>query len=481
MTVSLGLFKNNNASRRCIVVGDIILDKYIYGHVDRISPEAPIPVVSTKNMRYVLGGAANVAGNIRGLGLEVALCGIVGSDSEADVLTGELQKKNIGFMGVKSADRCTTLKTRIVGMNQQLVRVDREDSQPMSNDEENNLIKKLEDLISPLDIVILSDYNKGVCKDSFCRWLSEKCRKDNIKMIVDPKSSNWKKYSGAYLITPNFKEFQEAIGFSIPNEEGCISENAGSLLNKYNLNRILVTRSHYGMTLIQRDLEPLTFKAKQQEVFDVSGAGDTVIATLAAALSVGYELKDAVEISNIAAGVAVSKAGTYDVSLTDLLEYTNETNAWYEDKIVSKNEINGLVTEWKKSGETVVFTNGCFDVIHIGHLDYLNKARRLGNRLVVGLNSDDSVKRLKGEKRPLNKQHDRACMLAALQCVDAVVVFEEDTPEKLISVICPDYLVKGGDYKIEEIVGREYAGEVMTIPFLEGYSTTSIIEKIKSM
>ena len=432
-------------------------------------------------MRYVLGGAANVAGNIRGLGLEVALCGIVGSDSEADVLTGELQKKNIGFMGVKSADRCTTLKTRIVGMNQQLVRVDREDSQPMSNDEEKNLIKKLEDLISPLDIVILSDYNKGVCKDSFCRWLSEKCRKDNIKMIVDPKSSNWKKYSGAYLITPNFKEFQEAIGFSIPNEEGCISENAGSLLNKYNLNRILVTRSHYGMTLIQRDFEPLTFKAKQQEVFDVSGAGDTVIATLAAALSVGYELKDAVEISNIAAGVAVSKAGTYDVSLTDLLEYTNETNAWYEDKIVSKNEINGLVTEWKKSGETVVFTNGCFDVIHIGHLDYLNKARRLGNRLVVGLNSDDSVKRLKGEKRPLNKQHDRACMLAALQCVDAVVVFEEATPENLISVICPDYLVKGGDYKIEEIVGREYAGEVMTIPFLEGYSTTSIIEKIKSM
>lgn len=481
MTVSLGLFKNNNASRRCIVVGDIILDKYIYGHVDRISPEAPIPVVSTKNMRYVLGGAANVAGNIRGLGLEVALCGIVGSDSEADVLTGELQKKNIGFMGVKSADRCTTLKTRIVGMNQQLVRVDREDSQPMSNDEEKNLIKKLEDLISPLDIVILSDYNKGVCKDSFCRWLSEKCRKDNIKMIVDPKSSNWKKYSGAYLITPNFKEFQEAIGFSIPNEEGCISENAGSLLNKYNLNRILVTRSHYGMTLIQRDFEPLTFKAKQQEVFDVSGAGDTVIATLAAALSVGYELKDAVEISNIAAGVAVSKAGTYDVSLTDLLEYTNETNAWYEDKIVSKNEINGLVTEWKKSGETVVFTNGCFDVIHIGHLDYLNKARRLGNRLVVGLNSDDSVKRLKGEKRPLNKQHDRACMLAALQCVDAVVVFEEATPENLISVICPDYLVKGGDYKIEEIVGREYAGEVITIPFLEGYSTTSIIEKIKSM
>lgn len=481
MAVSLGLFKNNNVSRRCIVVGDIILDKYIYGHVDRISPEAPIPVVSTKDMRYVLGGAANVAGNIKGLGLEVVLCGIVGNDSEADVLLSELQKKNIGFMGIRSSERCTTLKTRIVGMNQQLVRVDHEDSQSMSINENGELIGKLEDLISPSDIVILSDYNKGVCKDSFCRWLSEKCRKYNIKMIVDPKSSNWDKYAGSYLITPNFKEFQEAIGFSIPNEEEFIFENANGLQNKYDIDRILVTRSQFGMTLVEKNQTPISFSARQQEVFDVSGAGDTVIATLAAALSVGYELRDAVEISNIAAGVAVSKAGTYDVSLNDLFDYESGTSFWYENKIVEIKDISELVKKWKKSGQTVVFTNGCFDVIHIGHLDYLNKARRLGNKLIVGLNSDASVRRLKGENRPVNGQDERLRMLAALQCVDVVIVFDEDTPENLISKIHPDFLVKGGDYKREEIVGRQYAKEVITIPFVDGFSTTSIIEKIKNL
>ncbi len=481
MAISLGLFKNNNASRRCIVIGDIILDKYIRGHVDRVSPEAPIPVVSTDNTKFVLGGAANVAGNIKGLGLKVALCGIIGCDSEAEVIKKELEEKSICFVGAKSSERCTTLKTRIVGMNQQLVRVDREDSKPLTAGEENLIIRKLDELITPQDTIILSDYNKGVCKDSFCRWLSERCRKDNVKLIIDPKSSNWDKYAGAYLITPNFKEFQEAIGFSFPNEEDSISRNAVELLDKYELDRILVTRSQYGMTLIEKNRMPLTFKAKQQEVFDVSGAGDTVIATLAASLSVGYKLRDAVEISNIAAGVAVSKAGTYDVSLNDLIEYTSNTNTWYEDKIIDKSDIGDLVKRWKKTGKNVVFTNGCFDLIHVGHLDYLNKARRLGDKLVVGLNSDDSVRRLKGDKRPINGQNERAHMLAALQCVDAVVIFDEDTPEILISGICPDYLVKGGDYKIDEIVGRQYAGNVTTIPFVEGFSTTSIIEKIKNL
>ena len=481
MALNLEKFLNCDRSKSCMVVGDIILDKYVYGHVDRISPEAPIPVVSTSNTQYVLGGAANVAGNIGGLGINAILCGVIGADVEGDELVSKLKEKKVSFEGYISSGRCTTLKTRVVGMNQQLVRVDREDISPLSSEEEDGLILKIKKLLASVDYLVLSDYNKGVCTDSFCERLFDLCEVNGKRVVVDPKSSNWTKYRGAFVITPNFKEFREAIGRDIPNDEGNISECAESLLDRYELAQILVTRSQYGMTLVGRERNIRTFKAKQQEVFDVSGAGDTVIATLTAALTLGYKIEEAVGISNYAAGVAVSKAGTYVVTLEDLVEYINGEGAWYEDKIVELNGVAELVDKWRSFGERIVFTNGCFDIMHIGHVDYLNKSRRMGTRLIVGLNSDASVKRLKGNDRPINGQKERSRMLAALQCVDAVVVFEEDTPEKLIEKICPDYLIKGGDYAIEDIVGRQYAKEVLTIPLTEGCSTTAMIKKIKEM
>ena len=481
MALNLDKFINNRSGKSCMVVGDIILDKYVYGHVDRISPEAPIPVVSTSNTKYVLGGAANVAGNIGGLGLNAILCGVIGTDTEGDELVSQLKEKKVAFEGYRSPGRCTTLKTRVVGMNQQLVRVDREDASPLSSEEEDGLIIKIKDRLSSVDYLVLSDYNKGVCTDSFCKRLFDLCAAEGKKIVVDPKSSNWTKYKGAFVITPNFKEFREAIGCDIPNDERNISEKAADLLDRYELAQILVTRSQYGMTLVGMGRDALTFKAKQQEVFDVSGAGDTVIATLTSGLSLGYSIEEAVEISNYAAGVAVSKAGTYVVTLEDLVEYINGEGAWYEDKIVRFDDVTKLIEKWRGLGERIVFTNGCFDIMHIGHIDYLNRARRLGTKLIVGLNSDASVKRLKGEKRPINGEQERALMLAALQCVDAVVIFDTDTPEELISKVKPDYLVKGGDYAIESIVGRQFAGETLTIPLTEGFSTTSMIEKIKEM
>lgn len=481
MALGPDLFIQNKNKKACMIVGDVILDKYVYGHVDRISPEAPIPVVATTKTGYVLGGAANVAGNISGFYVDAILCGVIGSDPEGDTILDRLKEKNIRFAGYRSRTRCTTVKTRVVGMNQQLVRVDHEETGWLEEIEETGLISPIKDHLDDIEYVILSDYNKGVCSKSFCAKLFELCRNSGKKVIVDPKSSDWTKYKGAHIITPNFKEYREAVGWDIANDEQVITDNARELIAKYEIDKILVTRSQYGMTMVKQDGSTVTYKAEQQEVFDVSGAGDTVIATLTAALAVGYDPDDAVELSNNAAGVAVSHAGTYMVTLEDLVEYMSGKGAWYEDKIVDRSKIGKLMQKWEKSDEKVVFTNGCFDIMHIGHIDYLNRARRLGTKLIVGLNSDSSVKRLKGESRPVNAQNARALMLAGLQCVDAVVIFDEDTPEELVSEVRPDYLVKGGDYSIDEIAGRQYAKEVLTIPLTEGFSTTSMIEKIKNM
>ncbi len=479
MAIALEKFINKQETKACLVVGDIILDKYIYGSVNRISPEAPIPVVTTEGINYVPGGAANVAGNIRGLQVDVILCGIVGMDLEGDIILKRLEEGKIECACHRSEFRNTTLKTRIVGMNQQLVRVDNENTDWLNMEEEAGLLALIEECLPRVNDVVLSDYSKGVCSGTFCRKIIELCNQSGKRVLVDPKCRDWSKYKGAYLITPNFKEFVEAVGYVVANEEGEISDAGTELMQKYDINRLLVTRSQYGMTIIQKNQKPVTFSAKQQEVYDVSGAGDTVIASLTAGLTLGYSLLDAVELSNYAAGIAVSKPGTYMVRLEDLIEAMEEQGAWFEDKVVGVNEIIRLTKKWKQHGEKVIFTNGCFDILHVGHINYLNQAKRLGSKLIIGLNSDDSVKRLKGDNRPINSQKERALMLAALQCVDAVVVFDEDTPEELLAEICPDLLVKGGDYAIEEIAGRQFAKETVTVPISNGYSTTAMIERIK--
>lgn len=472
-------FLNKANQSACLVIGDIILDKYIDGLVNRISPEAPIPVVRIAKERYVLGGAANVAGNIRGYHMKVYLSGLLGNDESGTEVMRLLSNRQIEFVGVVSNKRRTTIKTRVIGMGQQLLRIDEEDSEEVYDLEEKQLLVQIEAVLPEVQVVVLSDYNKGICSESFCKKLIQLCKDAGKKVVVDPKSSNWTKYMGASMVTPNFKEFQEVVGHSLNNTETDIAKYAVEVLEKYRLSQVLVTRSQYGMTLVQREGKLQTFQAVQQEVYDVSGAGDTVIATIAAFQATGYSVEHSLEAANYAAGLAVSKVGTYMVSLEEVVEYVNRSGVWYEEKVLSKEALKETLAMWNKMDETIVFTNGCFDILHIGHIDYLNRARLLGSKLIIGLNSDFSVKRLKGEGRPINNQNARALGLAALQCVDAVVLFDEDTPEELIKVIQPDFLVKGGDYRIEDIVGRQYAKEVRTIPFTEGYSTTKILEKIR--
>lgn len=485
MRLDLGLvniheFLRKAENRGCLVVGDIILDKYIEGEVGRISPEAPIPVVKVIKERYALGGAANVAGNICGFHIKAYVCGLLGTDENAVKVQELLAEKKIEFVGALSSGRCTTIKTRIIGKNQQLLRIDQEDEVIIGENEENCLLKALTPVLCKVQIIVLSDYNKGVCSEDFCHKLLKICQQAGKRVIVDPKSDNWTKYMGAYLITPNFKEFQEVAGEPLDNTESAIKNMADSIIERYRLPQILITRSQYGMTLVKKDGSVLNFQSVQQEVFDVSGAGDTVIATTAAYLAMGIELENALEAANYAAGLAVSKAGTYMVTLEEVAEYTNQFGLKYEDKIWGTDKILTMLQLWRKRNEIVVFTNGCFDILHIGHISYLNKARRLGTKLIVGLNTDRSVKRLKGNLRPVNNQNARALALAALQCVDAVVMFGEDTPEELIRLVKPDYLVKGGDYHLSEIAGRQYAGEVCIIPLTEGYSTTNLIKKIRN-
>lgn len=469
-------FLCKSENKCCLVVGDIILDRYTYGSVERISPEAPIPVIKAEKQDFVLGGAANVAGNIRGYHIHTYICGILGNDENADAVKRMLNENGIEYIGCCSMYRCTTVKTRIIGMNQQLVRIDQEDSKEVNEIEEKELLRNIKAIISQVGIVVLSDYNKGVCSDSLAKNLIDLCNKRNIRIIVDPKCYNWTKYIGSYMITPNFKEFQEAVGKKCNNIEDDIEKGAKELLEKYKMKRILITRSQYGMTLVKDKCPTITFSSVQQEIFDVSGAGDTVIATIAAFLVSGYSDEEAIEIANTAAGLAVSKAGTCFVTLESVIKYANSKDLQFKDKIINKEMLHSLLHSWKN--KKIVFTNGCFDILHNGHIEYLNEAKLLGDKLIVGINTDRSVKRLKGYQRPINNQEDRAVLMAALQCVDAVILFDEDTPEDLIRFIKPDILVKGGDYKENEIIGRDIVGKVMVIPLKSGYSTTCVIDKI---
>ena len=472
--------KNALKKSTCIVLGDIMLDIYLYGSVKRISPEAPIPIVSVERKKSVLGGSANVACNINGYGVHTLLCGLIGEDQNGKYVKKELDKRNIEFVGIESNERHTTVKTRIVGMAQQIVRYDEEISEPILKTEEEILLGQLKKALSEADVLIISDYNKGICTDAVCKEAIRMAKENDIIVMVDPKTDYWDKYCGADIVTPNFNEFCEAIGKKIPNEEFSIKDNGGKLLKDYQLKSLLVTRSECGMTLLEED-KAYTFEAMAQEVFDVSGAGDTVIATYAAFVGAGVEKRKAAEIANAAAGFVVSKVGTYEISLEELKECYDDNHIEPDCKIVTIDLLCKKLVAWKKVNKRIVFTNGCFDILHAGHIDYLQRAKQLGDILIVGINTDKSVKTLKGENRPINCEQDRAFVLSALSMVDAVILFDEDTPYNLIKFVEPNVLVKGGDYKIEDVVGREFAEEVYTLDFLKGHSTTSIIDKIRNV
>lgn len=469
---------------RIAVIGDVMLDRYAYGEVRRISPEAPVPVTRVKRLTSVLGGAGNVAANLAGLGVQVYVAGMTGEDDHRRVLEKKLRELGVDYSGlIASPKRSTITKMRIIGARQQMLRLDFEEPGDLLPDEEQALLQWLrKHLDEGLDGIVLSDYAKGTCSDRFCQMVITQARAAHVPVLVDPKGSDWAKYRGCDLITPNVKEMCEAAGKVVPNVTPALVELAQQARETFDIRYVVVTRSEKGVTLVGKD-DVITKAATAQEVFDVSGAGDTVASVLLAAISGKLSLADALELSNKAAGIVVSMVGTYPVHKEELLReiLADSQPESFDYRPMTWDEMARLTRTWQQAGETVVFTNGCFDILHAGHVQYLQQAAQLGNHLIIGVNTDDSVRRLKGQTRPFNHETDRARLLASLRDVDAVALFGEDTPTELIKKIRPDILVKGGDYKKEEVAGREYARTVEILPFKEGYSTTGLVEKIVTL
>ena len=468
------------------VIGDCMLDRYIFGDVSRISPESPVPVNVVQRETEVLGGAANVANNLAQLDCQVHIAARVGNDPHGNVLRQLLADNGIHATGIVTETSIpTTTKTRILGGQQQIVRLDYEVNAPLSDTSESFLMSWLETRIQAgMQGLVISDYGKGLCQPSLLAKVFESTNKAGIITIVDPKGADWTKYNGATCITPNVKELSEAVGHEVANTDEAVVHAATQILEQMDLEFIIVTRSAKGVTLVRKDGRIWhNSETKQQDVFDVSGAGDTVVAMMITSLMAGLSIRAALVAANAAAGVVVSKVGTYPIHRQELLELLSKMKARKEEKetLYSVPCLAKKIRLWQDRGEVVVFTNGCFDILHRGHLTYLKEAAALGDHLVVALNSDASVKRLKGESRPINQELDRALLMSSLGFVDGVVLFEEDTPAEVLSQLRPNILVKGGDYKPEEVIGKEFVDEVQILPFQEGYSTTSIIERIQRL
>ena len=460
---------------RILVLGDLMLDKYYIGKVKRISPEAPVPVVNVNKEIETLGGAGNLCNNIYYLGGKSFLFSLIGKDKNGEIIKENLDKKGIDNF-ILEDDKPTITKIRVIGEHQHIVRIDIEKIENLDASHEKKILDKFESVLKSSDVIAISDYAKGFCTPTLVRKVIEMANEKDIPVIVDPKGSNWEKYRDAYLVTPNVKEVSDVLGEEIENSDEDVQRSGVKLMEMFNIKKLLITRSEKGMTFFDGKREVYHIPTEAKEVFDVSGAGDTVVAVICLGIANRIPLIDTVILANKAAGISVSKIGTSPVMLSEL------ENCFYDEKNKIYNRLKELLPKikvLKKEEKRIVFTNGCFDIIHRGHITYLKKAKSLGDILIVGLNSDSSVRRIKGGDRPINNQEDRALLLSSLEFVDYVVIFEEDTPYKLIKEIKPDILVKGGDYKIEDVVGREFANETIIIPFLEGYSTTGIIDKVR--
>lgn len=470
-----------------LVVGDFILDRYCLGEVERISPEAPVPVLRVAEDRSNPGGAGNVVQNLAALGVPVLPAGPVGDDGEALLLKGHFEKEAIPVEGLLALRRPTPVKLRVMAARQQLIRLDREVTDEIDDDEESRLREVLEVFfLRRPSVIVLSDYGKGCCTPSLCAFLIAKARELGLPLVIDPKGADWERYRGASWVTPNLKELALVNGPSrLDNEDDTVAEAAGRVRRNYGLGRLLVTRSERGMTLVTGTGDGgdgrLHVRALAREVFDVSGAGDTVVAVLAAFIGGGFSDGEAVALANRAAGIVVGKVGTRPVTAAELLSALADEGLPEEAgrKIVSVEEALSRRQAWRDQGLKVVATNGCFDLLHPGHVSYLERARALGDRLVVALNGDNSVKAIKGPGRPVNDETVRARMMAALASVDLVCLFDEATPVALYERLRPDLLVKGGDYRLEDVLGRESAGEVQILPFEKGFSTTELIGRIR--
>jgi D-beta-D-heptose 7-phosphate kinase/D-beta-D-heptose 1-phosphate adenosyltransferase len=468
-----------------LVVGDLMLDRYLIGDVERISPEAPVPVVLVRQQQDRAGGAANVAANLAQLGIATRIAGCVGNDAEGQALLKITADMSIGSAGVlQSHSRPTTSKTRMMGGHQQMLRLDQESRQPFSEQETQQLEALVMDQLAEQPaLMILSDYAKGVLGAPLCSAFIQEAKRRNIPVLVDPKGQDYSKYRGATALTPNKRETAEACRVDI-NNNTALMQAAAILRKSLELEFFAVTRGEEGISVIDAN-SMLHIPATAKQVFDVSGAGDTVIATLAAGLIHGLSTHEAFQLANIAAGVVVGKVGTVPITSEDLLhELLSQESAAQADKICDLPGLKARVGLWRARGERVVFTNGCFDLLHAGHVTYLEAARQAGDRLVLGLNTDRSVSAIKGPTRPVIHELDRARVLAALEAVDAVILFDEETPLTLIEAIRPDVIVKGSDYRESEVVGgtevKSWGGKIVLVPIVPGRSTSGIIEKLAS-
>lgn len=478
-------YKNILDRLKIIVVGDLMLDKYICGSVSRTSPEAPVPVVNVRKEYEQPGGGANVAINIRNLGPKVELFGLIGNDDSGSLLKQLLKESKIQTKGIiVDKQRNTTTKSRIIAENQQVVRIDKENSQKVDSDLQDTLISKIKSSInkSPVDAVVFSDYNKGVITKKLVSEISRLTRLKNIFTIADPKGNDLIKYSGVNALTPNTKEASDLCGFNITDDRS-LSKAARHLTDKCRLDGVVITRGKDGISYRGKNKPLKTVSSNAKEVFDVTGAGDTVISSLLVSYLISNDWDFAAQTANSAAGAIVSRVGTSSLSQNELLRLI-ESGGDKEDKIQDIDSLKNQLFEHKKKGRKIIFTNGCFDLLHPGHLMILKESKALGDILVVALNSDSSVRRLKGKSRPLISENERASIISSFDCVDYVTVFTEDTPLRIIEQTNPDVIVKGGDYSKKDVVGREHVekhgGEVVIIPILESFSTSSLVEKIKN-
>ena len=469
--------KFQHKNPKILVVGDLMLDHYIWGGADRISPEAPVQVIDVKTESEVLGGAGNVVNNLIELGAEISLASVIGQDEHGDRLLNMLDALKVDTRAiVREKERLTTRKSRIIASQQQILRFDSESRQAIKRESESSIELKVRDIITNIDAIIISDYGKGVLSETLTQKIIQIGRDNNKYILVDPKGNDYTKYRNASLITPNKKEACEATGMNICDTES-LKKAGFRLRNDLKLDTAIITLSEDGIAIFDEKMRTIPTIAK--EVYDVTGAGDTVIATIGFVMASGGDIDESTRIANAAAAVVVGKVGSATASWDEIIEcQTALHESTTEHHIRQRDTLMDTVQRLKAKGLKIAFTNGCFDILHLGHVKYLEVAKSFADVLIVAVNSDRSVRELKGESRPINPEYDRAYLLAALESVDYTIIFDEDTPYDLIEMIKPDVLIKGGDYENKTVVGSDIVNEVRLVDFVDGKSTTSIINKI---
>lgn len=459
---------------RILVIGDIMIDHYIWGKCSRISPEAPVQVIDVEKETTLLGGSGNVINNVVAFGADAEVISVIGDDKSGKVIVDLLNHLNLKTFLITEQKRKTTIKTRLIASHQQVVRFDQEENTDISEDSQIDVINYLIRNINNCDIVLLSDYSKGMLPKDLTIRIIEIARHNNKKVLVDPKGPDFSKYFGAYLLKANLLEAMEATGINIMDDDS-LTTAIKMLKNELDLELSLITLGERGIAYYDNEL--VIEAAVVKETIDVTGAGDTVLAALGVSLCVGCTIRDAVSFANKAASIVVGKLGSATVTVEDIVTLDHSKNSYAKNKVFEIDELKEIVLSLKRKGKKIVFTNGCFDILHVGHLIYLQKARGFGDVLIVGMNSDISVKINKGSTRPINNQVDRAAILSALEYIDYVVIFESTTPLDLVKELRPDVLVKGGDYKDKHVIGQEFVEEVKIVDYVEGKSSSDLIDR----